>query len=103
MIPNFLHTFSNQINGIIHVGAHLGQELIYYNKYNFKKVILFEPQKEIFNKLLSIVKNEDNVECYNFALGSIDEKKIIYQSKGNEGNEFFRIVSRSPLTSSARY
>ena len=42
MLPNLLLTHSDEITGVIHVGAHLGQELKYYKKYNFEKILLFD-------------------------------------------------------------
>jgi len=89
MIPykvvNFLQMFSDDIDGIIHVGAHLGQEVKDYRKFNLNKIILFEPQKEIFNRLASNVKGLNNVVCYNFGLGAKNEKKVLYKSKENNG------------------
>ena len=40
MLSKFLNEFSKEINGIIHVGAHTGQEVVEYNKYR-NKIILF--------------------------------------------------------------
>ena len=85
MTPYFLNKFSDDINGVIHVGAHLGQEVEDYNNYNLKKIILFEPQQSIFNQLLLNTKGLDNVNCFNFGLGSVNEKKTIYKSMENEG------------------
>ena len=84
MLSKFLDEFSKEINGIIHVGAHTGQEVVEYNKYR-NKIILFEPQKDIFKKLIQNVNKHENVDCYNFGLGSKNEKKTIYRSEGNEG------------------
>ena len=84
MLSNFLDEFSKEINGIIHVGAHTGQEVNEYSKYK-NKIILFEPQKDIFDKLIENVSKHQNVNCYNIGLGSKNEKKIIYRSEGNEG------------------
>ena len=84
-IANFLKMFSDDIDGIIHVGAHLGQEVQDYRKFNFNKIILFEPQKDIFDQLTTNVEGFNNVVCYNFGLGAKNEKTILYKSKGNEG------------------
>ena len=84
MLSNFLDEFSKEINGIIHVGAHTGQEVNEYSKYK-NKIILFEPQKDIFDKLIENVSKNPNVNCYNIGLGSKNEKKIIHRSEGNEG------------------
>jgi FkbM family methyltransferase len=85
MIPYFLNKFSNKIDGVIHVGAHHGQEIIHYRKYTFEKIIFFEPIKEIFDELIQNIKDEKNVECHNFGLGSSNDNKIIYKSTGNQG------------------
>ena len=77
-ISNFLKMFSDDIDGIIHVGAHLGQEVQDYRKFNFNKIILFEPQKDIFDQLATNVEGFDNVVCYNFGLGAKNEKNILY-------------------------
>jgi FkbM family methyltransferase len=85
MTPYFLNKFSDDINGVIHVGAHLGQEVEDYNNYNLKKILLFEPQQNIFNQLLLNTEGLDNVKCFNFGLGSVNEKKTIYKSIENDG------------------
>ena len=61
MISIFLEKFKNEINGIIHVGAHLGQEVDEYLKFNANKIYLFEPQIEIFNNLVKKMNNYKNV------------------------------------------
>ncbi len=85
MTPYFLNKFSEDINGVVHVGAHLGQEVENYNKYNLKKIVLFEPQENIFNQLLLNTEGLDNVDCFNLGLGSVNEKKTIYKSLENDG------------------
>ena len=85
MTPYLLNLYADDINGVIHVGAHLGQEVEDYIKYNLKKIILFEPQQNIFNQLLVNTESLDNVKCFNLGLGSVNENKIIYKSMENEG------------------
>lgn len=85
MTPYFLNKFADDIDGVIHVGAHLGQEVEDYNNYNLNKILLFEPQQNIFNQLLVNTEGFDNISCFNFALGSVNEKKIIYKSMENDG------------------
>ena len=85
MISIFLDKFKNEINGIIHVGAHLGQEVEEYLKFNANKIYLFEPQIEIFNNLVQKMNNYENVECFNIGLGSKNHSNTLYKSHGNEG------------------
>ena len=84
MLSNFIDKFTKEINGIIHVGAHKGQEVQKYMEYN-KEVILFEPQKDIFKELIKNVESLDKIQCYNFALGSKNEINRINRSQGNDG------------------
>ena len=84
MLNNFLEKYSSEINGIIHVGAHTGQEVSAYSKYK-NKIILFEPQRNIYKELLKNTKKVEHIECYNFALGSKNEKRKLYKSEGNKG------------------
>jgi FkbM family methyltransferase len=84
MLNSFLKKFSEQINGVIHVGAHKGQEVLEYVKTT-DNLILFEPQKNIYQQLLKNTNEFNNIACYNFALGSKNENRKLYKSDGNEG------------------
>jgi len=85
VLQNFLKIFSDQINGVIHVGAHLGQEVTLYNEYGINKIYLFEPQKKIFEKLNKNMKKHKHVCCYNFALGSENKLSTLNLSNSNFG------------------
>lgn len=59
----------NNRNGIIHVGAHVGEEIDFYRELGFKNILLFEPLHEPFSKIPSSV----GVYKVNCALGSTNE------------------------------
>lgn len=61
-----------KISGIVHIGAHYGQEWKTYKKNNIKNVIFFEPLKENFAKLKENVKDE--AILINCALGNSIQK-----------------------------
>ena len=42
----------HEINSLIHVGGHQGEEIDFYNLYNLDKVIYFEPIKA-FSDIIS--------------------------------------------------
>ena len=84
MLDYFLENFSKEINGIIHVGAHSGQEVLKYKAYD-KKIILFEPQKSVYKELLKNVASLEEVKCYNIGLGSIKKRSTLFKSNENEG------------------
>tara|TARA_B100000902_G_scaffold377297_1_gene409375 strand:- start:118 stop:834 length:717 start_codon:yes stop_codon:yes gene_type:complete len=68
--------YNLELTGIAHIGAHVGDEVKnYVNLFGEIPIYLFEPQKNIFNKLKENVKNFHNAKCFNFGLGS--ENKIV--------------------------
>ena len=58
--------YNMNINGVIHVGAHFGEEHTTYKKLNVGKVVYFEPVKKTFDKLKESVTD---AELFNYALG----------------------------------
>jgi FkbM family methyltransferase len=59
------------IEGVIHVGAHRGEELPNYLQMGIKKIVLFEPLQENCNFILSLpFFNNQNITLYQTALGN---------------------------------
>lgn len=70
-------------NTLIDVGANIGNHSLYFSKY-FKKIIAFEPQKDLF-ELLKINSNLKNIDIYNFGLSDKVGKSNIYYDMNNRG------------------
>lgn len=73
MILNLSQIFTKyniSSKGVIHVGAHFGEESDTYLNLGIKNVIYFEPVKKTFEVLKSRCKN--NELLFNFALGNSD-------------------------------
>jgi len=62
------------IRGVIHIGAHYGQEYNLYKNHNIKNCLFFEPLPKTLKVLQEKLQNED-VVLVNKALGN-DNKKI---------------------------
>jgi len=78
MILNFSELckkYSLDIKGVLHIGAHYGQEYIEYKKHNINKIMFFEPLKKNYEELCKRVPNEENIYFVNKALGN--DNKII--------------------------
>jgi FkbM family methyltransferase len=75
--------YNLQINGVIHVGAHYGQEIKLYNENGIYDIICFEPVVDSFN----ILKNNctDRCNAYNLALGNKNQKITINLETNNQG------------------
>lgn len=73
--------YNMKIEGIIHVGAHYGEEIPDYIKGGIKNIVLFEPLQSNFSVLSErTMYLQENIELHKVALGSTNEKKTMYVS-----------------------
>ena len=78
--------FRLNIRGVLHIGAHYGQEYKDYKTAGINNMIFFEPVKSNFAKLVNNLSNADpEVILYNIGLGNESGLKEIYIEKGNDG------------------
>jgi len=69
------------ITGIIHIGAHYGEELNDYINHGVQEIVLFEPLSKTFDVLEKNCKDLNaNIQAYNVALGSSEGKATMYLS-----------------------
>ena len=61
--------YSMNINGVIHIGAHYGDEYEKFCGVGVNSFLMFEPHPDSFNKLKEYVGDKDNVILENIALG----------------------------------
>jgi FkbM family methyltransferase len=82
-----LNTLKNKydlsIKGVLHIGAHFGEENEIYEKLEIKNRIFFEPVKSNFNVLKKTVG--DSYELHNFALGNQNGEILINIETANFG------------------
>lgn len=77
--------YNMNISGIIHIGAHYGQEVSDYIENGVSNIILFEPVKNTFKILCQRMENLNvDIKLHNIALGSSVKKTMMYISD-NEG------------------
>lgn len=79
---NIYKKYNLQITGVIHIGAHYGEEISYYLHHNINNIILFEPLRENFNVLKNNIKNT-NIIAHNVALGSQEMTTTMILSSNN--------------------
>lgn len=84
-LKTLLIRYNLHINGVIHIGAHFGQEYKTYKKLNVQNMIFFEPIIETFNILKSNIGNDPNVILYNIALGNKTGKETMFVEYNNNG------------------
>lgn len=70
---NYFSNNKTQLSGVIHVGAHRGEEILEYEKLGAKKVIWIEPNPEVFEELeISLSRTDTSVESYGFCFAASD-------------------------------
>ena len=73
--------YNMNINGIIHIGAHYGEEIADYISEGIQNIILFEPLSDNFDILHKNCQNLNaNIEAYQVALGSEPREATMYVS-----------------------
>lgn len=71
-LENLYNKYNLKINGVIHVGAHYGEEHKTYKKLNIQNITYFEAVPKTFKVLEEKIKD---AKLYNIGLG--DEEKIV--------------------------
>lgn len=95
--PDLIKDYPVKMRGVIHVGAHFGQEYEDYVQYGIKNMIFFEPLTAAYQKLLARLpdtKSFDailhlqplpNVRTIRMALGNTTGKIEMFVETANQG------------------
>lgn len=84
---NYKSNYDFNVSGIIHVGAHIGQEHSDY-KNTFGESVLthwFEPLPQMYDILVENLSNDNYAKTYNLALGESAGRSTIYIDTENGG------------------
>lgn len=76
--------YNMKINGVIHVGAHYGEEIPSYIKKDIKNIVVFEPLEKSFEVLeQNVSKLNANIIGHQVALGNEEKNISMYLSSNN--------------------
>lgn len=92
--PYMLEYFLRQSNGILHIGAHEGQESEFYNSLE-KPVIWIEANPMVYINLKTNIKKFSDQTAFNFMLAASDNKDRIFHFTSNNAHS----ASMFPLAS----
>lgn len=84
-LNKIIKKFNLNIRGVIHIGAHYGQEYPQYVAQGIKNIIFFEPILSNYKKLLERLPQNDNVRTFNLALGNEVGAREMYVETANKG------------------
>jgi len=82
-LPDIISEYGLDINGVIHIGGHRGQEYVYYKDIGLINIIFIEPQLDNFDILSKNVGNE--CILFNTALGNFEGKTEMFTEQANQG------------------
>lgn len=80
-----VNKYNMDIKGIIHIGAHHGQEIEEYIDNGVQDILMFEPVSHNFNILQEKLKDANaNIQAYQVALGNEEKEGVtMYLSDNN--------------------
>lgn len=81
-LDELIQKYSLNIKGVIHIGAHKGQEVPEYIRLLISPIALVEPNPEVFAELQQYV---GKAKLFNVALADFDGEREMFASKNNEG------------------
>lgn len=84
-LNHFLKAHYVQPKGVIHVGAHYGQEYDHYIECGMQRIIFIEPLKKAYQVLQNRFNGVPDVEIWNFACGRKPEELEMYVEDDNQG------------------
>jgi FkbM family methyltransferase len=84
MLFDITEYITKPISGIIQIGAHHGNEYDTLKKLS-ENILMFEPQKEVYNKLFNKLGSMPNLIIENKALGSSIGIMQMYTEQANNG------------------
>ncbi len=70
--------------GVLHVGAHTGEERVWYAEQGFEKVLWFEPNPELFPILQNNLKDYENQIAFNIGIHDTIKETVLHVAS-NEG------------------
>lgn len=84
-LTQLVKKYNLKITGVIHVGAHHGQEVPEYNKLGIKNIALIEPCARAFNILKQKFGSHHHIKLFNYACASYTGESIMYTETKNNG------------------
>lgn len=85
LLDDIIKQYDLKIKGVLHIGAHFGQEYKDYVKNGIENMIFFEPMKDTFQKLQENIPPSRKVKMFNIALGNEMGMKEMFVETVNKG------------------
>jgi FkbM family methyltransferase len=73
------------IKGVLHIGAHWGEEEPFYTKHGVKDMIFFEPIARNYEMLLDMLPKNERIVAHKIALGNEEGMVWMFTETANRG------------------
>lgn len=84
-LTELIKRYSLKVAGVIHVGAHHGEEVMEYYKNGIKNIILVEPCSKAYNYLRNKFSGHHHIMLFNYALVATSGEAEMYIETANHG------------------
>src|SRR6186713_553860 len=84
-LTSLVKKFSLKISGVIHVGAHFGEECDEYSQLSIKNIVLIEPCAKAFTILKQKFGAHHHIRLFNCACGSTNGTGHMFTETFNKG------------------
>jgi len=101
MLLNFeklITKYHLNIQGVIHIGAHYGEEYELYNHCGIDKQLWFEPLESNFNVLKNMIGNINDIILEKYALGNENKEMQMYVETVNRSQSSSLLKPKIHLT-----
>ena len=97
-------SFFKKIDGIIHIGANVGQERLYYEKCGLS-VIWVEPIPRVFNQLVKNISTLSGQKAYQYLLTDNDAQYYEFNIAGESGesSSIFELAEHKDIWPTIEY
>src|SRR5688572_9342366 len=84
-LTNLIKKYDLKITGVIHIGAHHGEEVPEYFNNKINNIILIEPCSPAFKKLQYLFSQSRTIKLINAACAAVDGEAMMYTETANKG------------------
>jgi FkbM family methyltransferase len=84
-VPGLAGRHGIVLRGVVHIGAHTGQEFARYEQAGIRQQVWVEPQPGPFAQLRAAIPDEPRIRLFNVACGSVRTTATMHHIEGNRG------------------
>lgn len=84
-LTDLIKKYGLSITGVIHIGAHFGEEVAEYHRQGIRNIILIEPCAPAFIKLQNKFSGHNHIKLVHCACAAVDGEATMFVETANQG------------------